>query len=153
MGRLDELKIRQLDATFAPLRENWQSGTPTTGWVKTIREALGMSLRQLAERTGMSKTGVASAEKFEAKGTVQMDTLNRLAAGLNCELIYVMVPRDSLQQSLRQQANKRAGRLVGRISDSMDLEAQGVAIEERQRQQTELTEEILRNRGQDFWDV
>lgn len=50
-------------------------------------------------------------------------------------------------------AEKKVKRLVGRVSDSMDLEAQGVASRERQRQLEEVVDEMLRNRGQDFWDV
>lgn len=153
MNRLDDLRIRQLDEQLVPLRGESALRTPRGGWVKIIRQALGMSMRQLAVRTGMSKSSVASAEKLEAKGTVRLDTLHRLAKGLDCELVYVLVPTESLEASLRHQARRKAGLLVGRVSDSMDLEAQGVGSAEQGRQRTELADELLRTRGRDFWNV
>lgn len=152
MDHLDNLQIRQLDEllnAFADLRVR---RPPSTGWVRTLREALGMSIRQLAERTGMSKTGVDSAEKNEARGSVQMDTLIRLADGLDCDLVYAIVPRTSLRESLEMQATKKARVMVGRVSDSMELEAQGVPEAERQQQVHELVRDYLQNRGRDFWD-
>ena len=152
MGRLQDLKVRQVDSALGPFLSLSQSKPPDIGWVKTIRDALGMSIRQLATRTSMSKTSVASVERSEAKGSVQMDSLRKLAEGLNCELVYALIPRVSLRDTLQQQAEKKAGRLVGRVSDTMDLEAQGISSDERLRQFDELTDEVLRNRGQDFWD-
>ncbi|NQV74149.1 helix-turn-helix domain-containing protein, partial [bacterium] len=58
-----------------------------------------MSIRQLAVRTELSKTSVASIESSEAKGKVQLDSLNKLAEGLNCRLVYALVPKTSLAQS------------------------------------------------------
>ena len=112
-----------------------------------------MSLRQMAERAGLSKTSVQSAELNEAKGTIQVDSLQKLADALDCDLVYALVPRSSLAGILDEQARANAERIVGRVSDSMDLEAQGVAESERQRQIHELAATLVRDRGQDFWDV
>lgn len=153
MDRLDELQIRQLDTTlakFAPLRT---FSPPHEGWIKAIRMALGMSIRQLAARTGLSKTSVDSAESNEAKGTIQMESLKRLAEGLDCELVYALVPRDSLKRTIERQAASKAAVLVGRVSDSMDLESQGISEKERRRQSEELKAEFIQNRDRHFWDV
>jgi predicted DNA-binding mobile mystery protein A len=113
-----------------------------------------MSLRQLAARVGLSKTAAHSIETNELKGTVQLDSLRTLADGLDCELVYALVPRaTSLQETLERQAERIAERLVNRVSDSMELEAQGVDALERTRQIRELKADILRERGRDFWNV
>lgn len=153
MGNLDNLRIEQLDQAlkqFAPLRH---SPPPAIGWAKTIREALGISVRQMARRTGLSRTSVTSAEAGEAKGTVQFDTLRGLANALECDLVYALVPRTSLAQTLRDQAEHKAATIVGGVADSMELEAQGVESSATERQVRDLAEQLLRDRGQDFWDV
>ena len=151
--RFDELRVRQLDEALAPFQDLRSRPPPQRGWLRTIREALGMTARQLAARTGKSKTTVLSTERNEATGTVQLDTLQNLADALDCDLLYALVPRTSLRERLERQACMIASRTVGRVSASMELEAQGVPEEERARQIDELAEEILRARKRDFWDV
>jgi len=112
-----------------------------------------MTTRQLAARTGKSKTTVLSTERNEANGTVQLDSLRNLADALDCDLVYAIVPRTSLRERLDRQAGMIASQTVSRVSASMELEDQGVSAEERARQIDELAEEILRARKRDFWDV
>lgn len=153
MGKMDDLRIRQLDevlAHFTPLRHR---PPPPNGWAKTIREALGISVRQMSRRAGLSRTSITSAEAGEARGTVQFDTLQGLADALDCDLVYALVPRTSLAKTLEAQARRKAVDLVGRVADSMKLEAQGVADEASERQVRELAATILRDRGRHYWDV
>ena len=152
MDRTEKLQIRQLDDVLASFKELRERHPPDSGWTNVVRETLGMSIQQLATRIGMSKTAVASAENNEARGTVQMDTLRRLADGLECDLVYAIVPRTSLQDSIEKQALKKAGLLVGRVSDTMELENQGVSDSERRIQIEEIAEEILQTKGRDFWN-
>jgi len=125
---------------------------PEGGWARTIREAIGMSQRQLAERMGVSKRSVQSAERNEARRKIQLESLQGLAEGLDCELVYAFVPRESLQASLEKRAAELAGKMVETVSTSMELEEQGVPDDERQRQIEELAAELLASRPRDFWD-
>ncbi len=151
--RFDELRVRQLDEALVPFQELRSRPGPRAGWLRTIREALGMTARQLAARTGKSQTTVLSIERNEANGTVQLDSLRNLADALDCEVVYAIVPRTSLRERLDRQACAIASKTVGRVSASMELEDQGVSEDERARQIDELAEEILRARRRDFWDV
>ena len=153
MGRFEDLRIRQLDDALHPFQALRQRAPPALGWVRTVREALGMSLRQMAERTGLSKTAVHSAESNESKGTIQLDSLRRLAEAMDCDLVYAIVPRDSLSDIVERQAEHVATGLVARVSESMELEAQGVPPGERRRQTREIAADIRRDRGRNFWDV
>ena len=121
--------------------------------MRTIREALGMTTRQLAARTGKSKTAVLSTERNEASGTVQFDTLQNLADALDCDVVYAIVPRTSLGERLDRQACMVASQTVGRVSASMELEEQAVSEDQRARQIAELAEKILCVRKRYFWDV
>jgi len=153
MGKMEDLRIRQLDEALEPFDILRRRPPPPTGWAKAIREALGMSIRQMSRRTGLSRTSISSAEAGEAKGTVQFDTLQGLADALDCDLVYALVPRSSLARTLEAQAEKKAAQLVGRVADSMELEAQGVPDEETKHQVRELATTLLRDRGRDFWNV
>ena len=153
MARIENLRVRQLDSALEPFRALLRRPPPGDGWVRTIRESLGMSLRQLSERTGLSKTSVSNAELTERRGTIRLETLQKLAEGMGCDLVYALVPRESLQRTMEQQAEHIAERLVGRVSESMELEDQGVPEEETRRQIREMVDELLRDRRRDFWDV
>lgn len=153
MGKLDDLQVRQLDEALAPFASLRDRPPPPRGWARAIREALGISLRQMARLSGSSRTSITSAEAGEANGTVQFDTLRGLAEALDCDLVYALVPRTSLAETLEAQARRRAELLVGRVADSMKLEAQGVEADETERQVGELAATLLRERGRDFWDV
>jgi predicted DNA-binding mobile mystery protein A len=153
MPRLEDLRLRQQDQALGPFQALRHRPPPRSGWLKSIRQALGMSLRQLSERSGLSKTAVASAEASEARGTIQLDTLRRLADAMDCDLVYAIVPRDSLARTVEKQAERTAESVVSRVSESMEMEAQGVPDSERQRQVREMAAEILWDRGRGFWDV
>ena len=49
--------------------------TPKKGWIRTIREALGMSSYVLAERLGCSRVNITTIEQRERKGTISLETL------------------------------------------------------------------------------
>lgn len=153
MTELDRLRIRQLDQALEPFRLAERRSPPRDGWVRVIREALGMSIRQLAERCGLSKTSVHSIETNEAAGKAQLDSLRTVAEAMECDLVYVLVPRGSLQAIIDRQAERKAKELIEQVSDSMELEAQGVEAAERKEQLDALKSELLRDRGRDFWDA
>ncbi len=126
-ARFDELRVRQLDEALAPFRDLRSRPAPRDGWLRTIRETLGMTARQLAARTGKSKTSVLSVERNEVNGAVQLDSLRNLADALDCDVVYAIVPRTSLRERLNRQACVIASQTVGRVSASMELEDQGVS--------------------------
>ena len=111
-----------------------------------------MSLRQLARRTGLSKTAVASIESNEAKGSVRLESLVRLADAMDCELVYAIIPRHSLEETLNRQTTLAAERIVRRVSDSMELEAQGTPSEEQARLVDEVADRLRESPGH-AWDV
>ena len=150
--QFEKLRVRQLDEALGPFRSLGQREPPRDGWARAIRTALGMSQRQLADRMGVSTTTAQSAERNEARGKIQIDSLAALAEGLDCDLVYALVPRESIQGMLEQRATQLAGRMVSRVSTSMELEEQGVSEEEKRRQIEELAISLLRDRPKHFWD-
>ncbi|MBB6557462.1 putative DNA-binding mobile mystery protein A [Acidovorax soli] len=102
--------------------------TPRSGWVKTLRLAMGMSSLALGERVAMSPQGVRKLERAEADGTIALRTLARLAEGLDCEVRYVLIPRTRLVNQVLRRAQEKSidvGPLtgLGAASGSLDTEA------------------------------
>ena len=99
---------------------------PAGGWIRALRDALGMTAEQLGERMGVSQPTVQGLEASEAEDTIQLKTLRRAAEALGCELVYALVPKDSLQATYEQAARAVARRELSQISHSMALEDQAV---------------------------
>jgi predicted DNA-binding mobile mystery protein A len=94
------------------------------GWIRAIRDALGMSGVQFARRLGVQPPSVAALEASEESGAIQLKTLRRAAEALDCTLVYALVPNNSLEGAVRARASKIALRDLGRVAHTMKLEAQ-----------------------------
>ena len=126
-NQLREAARRRLDSRFRASSPEQLKALPRLGWVRAIRDALGMSTRQLATRMGVAQPTVVQLEQSEASGTIQLATLRRAADALNCDLIYALVPRDgSLEDTVQTQARRRASTVVNAVDISMALEDQAV---------------------------
>lgn len=116
---------RRLDERGVELRQRLsQFSVPHGGWVGAIREALGMSRKDLATRMKVVESSVARLEASERAGTVQLDTLRRAAGALDCDLVYALVPRRPLDDMVQDQARKQALKLLAAVQHTMLLEDQ-----------------------------
>ncbi len=120
---------RSLDRALSPYRQLLRR-RPQKGWIRAIRDALGMTAEQLGERLGITQPSVQRLEMSEAEDTIQLNTLRRVAEALNCEVVYALVPRHSLQTLYDSAAHTVARRELGAISHSMALEDQAVEDED-----------------------
>ena len=116
---------RSLDRVLAPYR-TFNSLRPQRGWIRAIRDALGMTGGQLGRRLAVSQSTVQKLERSEQEGTIQLNSLRRVAEALNCELVYTFVPREPLERTYETAAREVARRELRAISHSMALEDQSV---------------------------
>jgi predicted DNA-binding mobile mystery protein A len=153
MKEKDILKIEQLEQMLRPARKLQDLQRPRLGWVRAIREALGMSSPQLARRVGIKAAqSVEDMQKDEVSGVIKLQTLHKLARALDCELVYALVPRKSLEEIRRDQATSVAKRLIKRVSHSMSLEDQAISREAEQRQLERRVEKLLAGSPKALWD-
>jgi predicted DNA-binding mobile mystery protein A len=124
--RISTQSRQSLETRFESMRPATRFKPPVRGWIKAIREALGMSSAQLAKRLKISQPTVFAMEQSEMKGKIQLATLRRVAEALNCTLVYVLVPNDPLETIVREQARKVAKRRLQSVEHSMLLEDQSV---------------------------
>lgn len=140
----------RLDERLAPLKPIDRFQPPSKGWVRAIRDALGMSGVQFARRLGVRPPSVAALEASEGSGVAQLKTLRRAAEALDCTLVYALVPNASLESAVRARARKIALRHLGQVAHTMKLEAQ----ETQDGATDERVEAYIRDhvKERDLWD-
>ncbi|MBI4203835.1 MAG: mobile mystery protein A [Betaproteobacteria bacterium] len=147
------LKLEQTDQLLRPWRRLTDTAKPRGGWIRAVREALGMTTVQLAKRLGVTQQAVTAFEKNEATGKITLESLEKLASAMDCRIVYAVVPNASpLAEMRRARARALAERQVKRVSHSMKLEDQGVGAREEKRQLEQLTDELLRGSPRKLWD-
>ncbi len=123
---------------------------PSAGWVRAIRDALGLSARQLGKRLGVAAMSVTDLEESERAGSAQLATLRRAADAMDCDLVYAFVPRVSLEDTVRHQALRVARRELARVQTTMRLEDQALPSEEAESRVAQFAESLLDDRA--LWD-
>jgi len=113
------------------LRRHRDSHTisPRSGWVRAIRDALGMSTSELALRMGVSKGRISQIERAERNRSLTLATLDRAAAALDCRVEYVLVPRRPLDDMVWQRARAKASAEIAAVDHTMALEDQRPDVE------------------------
>ncbi len=120
-----KLLIEQVDKKLSLFKPVEKIMPPAKGWVYTIRTALKMSLRQLADRLKISYQSVGELEKREANGSITIKTLRDVANTLDMKLVYGFVPKEeSIENMIEKRANEVAREIVLRASNTMKLEDQ-----------------------------
>jgi len=147
---LKNLALLQLDKTLGPWRSLPRS-RPSGGWLRAVRQALGITTRQLAKSVGVTQAAVVDAERTEAKGDITLATLQRYAAALDCELSYALVPKRPLQEVVEERADRIARDQVSRVRHSMALEDQSTSKEHFEREIAELRRRLLEGKRSRLW--
>src|ERR1700686_5197596 len=125
-ARLAAQSRSHLDERFKVLGPVTRYSSPVRGWIKAVREGLGMTTAQLAQRLGMKQPSVVAIQQSEAKGTIELATLRRVAEALDCTLVYALVPNKPLEATVRDRARAFLRRRRGPVEHSMLLEDQKV---------------------------
>jgi len=150
-SNFSELKLRQLDANLSRWRNADLPSRPPTGWIKAIREGLGMAATHLAARLGVTTSTVTRLETSEADDTISLATLRRAAEALGCELHYALVPKQSLVDTLESRALALARQQMASVSHTMALEAQATSRENVEAQTRALADNLLKGSRRSLW--
>lgn len=143
---------QQLDKRLKKLQNTDAFTRPSRGWIKAIRESLGMTAQQLGERLGVSQPRVSKIEEAEANGTMTINSLERAAQALDCQLVYALVPRRPLERLTGERAEKLARAQLALASHNMALENQSVDASDEKAQIEALTLELLASSPSSLWD-
>lgn len=147
MAKTNVQARRQLDARLERLRPLADEPRPHKGWIRAIRDALGMSSAELAARLGIIQQSVPDLERSELHETVKLETLRRVADALDCDLAYALVPRTTLDQAVKAQARRKAKRHLSQVEHHSRLEDQEVSADATEAELADLAARFVDRRG------
>ncbi|MDP3737458.1 MAG: mobile mystery protein A [Hyphomonadaceae bacterium] len=148
------LAANQLDRRFEEIRPLLkQLERPSRGWIKALREGLGMTTAQLARRMGVSQPRIAELEKAEAARNVTLSSLERAAEALDCRLVYVLVPNRPLSERLEERADQVAEEQLAAVDQTMKLEKQSVSNAKQRETMKQRIVMALLDKPSRLWQV
>ena len=138
---------RQLDKRFTHLRLLTKEPRPHQGWIRAIREALGMSSTELAARMGVVHQAIREFENSEVQETIKLETLRRIGEALDCQVVYALIPRTTLEEAVKSQAQRKATNRFARVSHHSRLEDQENGVDDVAFQIEDMAKKFIDRRG------
>ncbi len=125
---------------------------PPNGWLRMVRNALGMSGTQLANRLGVTKARISKAEQDEQTGSVTLKTMQNMASAMDCRFVYAVVPENEIEEIIKKRAYQKAREQIKSASTQMALEAQALNDRQLAFAVDELASKIIEKMPSDLWN-
>ena len=126
---------------------------PKGGWIRFVRESLGMTGSQLGKRLGgITKESISQKEKAELDNSITLKALEEAAEAMGCKLVYAIVPEDTIDQVISRQADKHARAIVKKASIHMSLEDQALSQSKLDERIMALRNELIMTVPKDLWN-
>lgn len=148
----EALARKHLDKLFREARLDGVRQRPPKGWIRAIRDALGLTARQLARRMGKTHSVVVRLEGSEVADTITLGSLRAAAEAMDCTLVYAIVPNRSLTETARARATAIADAHLARVHHTMRLEDQALQPDDLEHERERLIASILARGGSRLWD-
>jgi predicted DNA-binding mobile mystery protein A len=88
-----------------------------------------MSTTDLSNRLKVTPSTVHRLEKSEIAGTINLESLKKVAEELGCELVYALVPRQDLELVVKKRAFELATEKLKQTQSTMALEQQELQVD------------------------
>ena len=151
--RNNKLQFQQLNEKMDQLTGLQHVIVPPIGWIKAIRNGIGMSMEQLGKKLSITKQGVMDIEKREMEGAITIKAMQEIAKAMDTEFVYGFVPNaGSLEQMIETRALEIAKTIVLRTSTTMKLEDQANSKERIEKAIKERAKEIINKTPKILWD-
>lgn len=141
------LQIRALDKKTSDLKSAKNIVPQPFGWIKTVREAIGMTVSQLAARLGVTQPRITKMESNE--DNLKLSTMKKAAEAMNCEFVYYFKPRTTFQNLVDEQAQKKAAEVLKTVNVNMALENQEIAEDEAVK---DFASDLINTKIKQIWD-
>lgn len=141
------LQIRALDKKISDLKSAKNIVPQSSGWIKTVREAIGMTVSQLATRLGVTQPRITKMESNE--DNLKLSTMKKAAEAMNCEFVYYFKPRTTFQNLVDEQAQKKAAEVLKNVNVNMALENQEIAEDEAVK---DFASDLINTKIKQIWD-
>ncbi len=151
--RNNKLQFQQLNEKILQLAGMQHVIVPPIGWIKAIRNGIGMSMEQLGKKLSITKQGVMDIEKREKEGAITIKSMQEIAKAIDMQFVYGFVPdAGSLDQMIEMRALEMAIKIVQRTSNTMKLEDQANSQERIEKAIKERATEIINKTPKILWD-
>ena len=151
--RNNKLQFQQLNEKMLQLSGMQHVIVPPIGWIKAIRNGIGMSMEQLGKKLSITKQGVMDIEKREKEGAITIKSMQEIAKAINMQFVYGFIPdAGSLDQMIEMRALEMAKTIVQRTSTTMKLEDQVNSKERIEKAIKERAAEIINKTPKILWD-
>ncbi|WP_287047687.1 mobile mystery protein A [Treponema sp.] len=141
------LQIRALDKKTSDLKSAKNIVPQSSGWIKTVREAIGMTVSQLAARLGVTQPRITKMESNE--DNLKLSTMKKAAEAMNCEFVYYFKPKTTFQNLVDEQAQKKAAEVLKTVNVNMALENQTIAEDEAVK---DFASDLINTKIKQIWD-
>lgn len=148
----EALARKHLDRVFGDVRIDAIRQRPPKGWIRAIRDALGLTARQLASRMGRTHSVLVRLERSEVADAITLGSLRAAAEAMDCTLVYAIVPNRSLTETARARATSIADAQLSRMHHTMRLEDQALTRDDLAEERNRLIEGILARGGSRLWE-
>ena len=149
----NKLQFQQLNEKMDQLNGMQHVIVPPIGWIKAIRNGIGMSMEQLGKKLSITKQGVMDIEKREKEGAITIKSMQEIAKAIDMQFVYGFVPKaGSLEQMIETRALEMATKIVERTSTTMKLEDQANSKERIEKAIKERAKEIINKTPKILWD-
>jgi predicted DNA-binding mobile mystery protein A len=91
---------RKLDETLLAFRVARIAAGERRGWLREVRQVVGIPVKEVARRLGVCKWEVFRLERAESESRIMLGTLRRTAEALDCDLVYALAPRQGTLEEL-----------------------------------------------------
>jgi transcriptional regulator with XRE-family HTH domain len=102
---------------------DWLRPVSIGSQIRQIREALGMTQSQLAERSNLQQSVIAEIEGGK-RTDLCLTTIAKLAGGLNCQSVVQLVPQRKIRDLVDEKSTELARKIVAASSGSSAIELQ-----------------------------
>jgi predicted DNA-binding mobile mystery protein A len=144
-------EINELFRSQAQVPEWMDGDLPIGKQVQLIREALGMTQAQLAERCGIRRDVLARVES-DLSIDLRLSTVRKLAKGLGCKAVIRLVPEEEIETTIDKKSLETARKLVGLSKSAAGLEKQMPEDRYIELQVREMQQKIREKRPSSIWD-
>ena len=141
------LQIRALDKKTSELKSANNIIPHGSGWINTVREAIGMTAIQLAKRLGVSQPRITKMETNEEN--LKLSTMKKTAEAMNCEFVYYFKPKTTFQNLVEEQAQKKAAEILKSVNINMALEDQEISADENIK---DFATDLINSKIKQIWE-
>lgn len=96
---------RKLDEELRFYRQASRQKNPTQELLRKVRQVMGIPVAEMARELKVNRSGIFRLEQSEERGTISLNSMDRVARAMGFTLVYGIVPMDG--KTMADMADRR----------------------------------------------